>query len=156
MKPTIDKGITYYGSVAMPQVTPAATPGAWRLLAPYHVKIGLGDGNVYSFWIKSGFEFDGASIPRFLWRLCGHPLEVPRIAAALVHDWLYRAQLTDRATADDIFNAICKEVGMPWWRTGPEWAALKAFGWAAWRANRKWPRIVQAREMGVLEMEVNS
>ena len=94
--------------------------------------------------------------PRFLWRICGHPLEAPRIAAALVHDWLYRAQLTDRGAADDIFNALCKEVGMGWWRTGPEWAALKAFGWAAWNDNRKWPRIVQAREMGVLEMEMKS
>lgn len=153
MKPTIDKGITYYGAIPMPQVTPAASPGAWRLIEPYHVKIGLSDGNVYSFWIKAGFEFDGASIPRFLWRLCGHPMEAPRIAAALVHDWLYRAQLTDRELADDIFNALCKEVGMPCWRTGPEWAALRAFGWAAWRANREWPRVTTARDLGVMELK---
>jgi hypothetical protein len=156
MKPTVEKGITYYGGIPMPQVTPAATKGTWRLIEPYHVTIGLDDGNVYAFWIKAGFEFDGASIPRFLWRLCGHPLEAPRIAAALVHDWLYRAQLTNRETADDIFNALCKEVGMSAWRTGPEWAALRAFGWAAWNNNHEWPRLAQAREMGILEMEVKA
>ena len=155
MKAEVRNGITYYGEIPMPQVTPAAVKGTWRLLESYRVEISV-DGKKYSFWIKSGFEFDGASIPRALWRLCGHPLEAPRIAAALVHDWLYRAQLTDRGTADDIFSALCKEVGMPWWRTGPEWAALRAFGWAAWKDNREWPRIPQAREMGILEMEVKA
>jgi hypothetical protein len=153
MTGVIVNGITYYGDVPMPQVTAAAAKSVWRLIEPYHVKIGLSDGNVYSFWIKAGFEFDGASIPRALWRLCGHPMEAPRIAAALVHDWLYRAQLTDRGTADDIFNALCKEVGMPWWRTGPEWAALRAFGWAAWYGNRKGKKIVEARELGVMELK---
>ena len=153
MKAEIKNGITYYGAVPMPQVTPAAVKGTWRLLEPYHVTIGLDDGNVYSFWIKAGFEFDGASIPRFLWRLCGHPLEAPRIAAALVHDWLYRAQVLDRGVADEIFNQICKAVGMSAWRTGPEWAALRLFGWAAWRANRKGEKIAETRELGVMELK---
>ena len=152
MKAEVRNGITYYGEIPMPQVTPAAVKGTWRLLESYHVEISV-DGEMYSFWIKTGFEFDGASIPRALWRLCGHPLEAPRIAAALIHDWLYRAQLTDRGTADDIFNALCKEVGMPWWRTGPEWAALHLFGWAAWNANREWPCIVDARDLGVMNLK---
>ena len=144
-------GITYYGKIPMPQVTPAAVKGTWRLLEHYHVEIAVG-GKLYFFWIKAGFEFDGASIPRALWRLCGHPLEAPRIAAALVHDWLYRAQVLDRGIADEIFNQICKAVGMSAWRTGPEWAALRVCGWAAWRANHKWPKISAAREFGILNI----
>ena len=38
----------------------------------------------------AGTTTDGASIPRFLWRICGHPYQVPRAYAALLHDWLYR------------------------------------------------------------------
>lgn len=154
-KPKIEivNNITYYNGVAMPQVTPGEVKGTWRLLESYHTKVALADGSVFEFWIKAGFVFDGASIPRFLWRLCGHPLEAPRIAAALIHDWLYRAHLIDREAADDIFNAICKAVGMTCLRTGPEWAALRVCGWVAWRANHKWPNVVAAREFGTMELK---
>jgi hypothetical protein len=154
-KPKIEiiNNITYYNGVAMPLVTPGGVKGTWRLLEPYHVDIKLSDGSVFEFWIKAGFVFDGASIPRFLWRLCGHPLEAPRIAAALAHDWLYRAQVTDRDIADDIFNILCKRVGMACWRTGPEYYALRIFGWAAWRANHKWPLISEARALGSYEIK---
>ena len=43
----------------------------------------------YRFTVPSGTRTDGASIPRFLWRVCGHPLEAPRLYAALLHDWIY-------------------------------------------------------------------
>lgn len=143
--------ITYYNLIAMPQVTPGEKKGTWRLLSPYTVQA-CADGDVYTFWIKEGFVFDGAFIPRLLWRLCGHPMEAPRIAAALIHDWLYRAQLTDRGTADELFNVICKAVGMTCFRTGPEWAALRFFGWAAWNKNHEWDSISHAREYGYLKV----
>ena len=152
MKAETKNDITFYGKVQMPQVTPAATKGTWRLLENYNVKVDL-DGKTLNFWIKAGFEFDGASIPRALWRLCGHPMEAPRIAAALIHDWLYRAQVLDRGVADEIFNILCKEVGMSAWRTGPEWAALRICGWVAWKKNHSWDKIAVARELGVLNIE---
>ena len=43
----------------------------------------------FRFTVPAGTTTDGASIPRFLWRLCGHPLMAPRVYAALLHDWLY-------------------------------------------------------------------
>ncbi len=43
----------------------------------------------YRFVVPAGTSTDGASIPRFLWRVCGHPLESPRLYAALLHDWIY-------------------------------------------------------------------
>ena len=43
----------------------------------------------YRFTVPAGATTDGASIPRFLWRVCGHPLESPRLYAALLHDWIY-------------------------------------------------------------------
>ena len=43
----------------------------------------------FRFVVPAGTRTDGASIPRFLWRICGHPLQAPRVYAALLHDWLY-------------------------------------------------------------------
>ena len=43
----------------------------------------------FTFTVPAGTTTDGASIPRFLWRVCGHPLEAPRVYAAMLHDWLY-------------------------------------------------------------------
>lgn len=43
----------------------------------------------YRFTVPAGATTDGASIPRFLWRVCGHPLMAPRVYAALQHDWIY-------------------------------------------------------------------
>ena len=45
--------------------------------------------NGYRFTVPAGTSTDGASIPRFLWRVCGHPLQAPRLYAALLHDWIY-------------------------------------------------------------------
>ena len=45
--------------------------------------------NGFRFLVPAGTSTDGASIPRFLWRVCGHPLESPRLYAALLHDWIY-------------------------------------------------------------------
>ena len=41
-------------------------------------------------FVPDGFCWDGASIPRVLWRLYGHPLTNKYQAAAVVHDWLYK------------------------------------------------------------------
>ena len=125
-------GTTYWSGVPMPHVTPGTVKGTWILTRNYHYAAVLPDGRAFEIWIREGFTFDGASIPRALWRLCGTPMEAPRIAAALIHDWLYCAHVCDRALADEIFNFACKTVGMGAWRTGPEWLALRACGWAAW------------------------
>ena len=142
-------GTTYWNGVPMPFVTPGVVAGEWRLTRTYHFAGLLDDGRVFEIRIREGFTFDGASIPRSLWRLCGAPMEIPRIAAALIHDWLYRAQVCERDLADEIFNHVCKKVGMSSWRTGPEWAALRAFGGSAWNENRKeWSKVSAAREIG--------
>jgi len=57
-----------------------------------------------------GFQCDGASIPRIVWTLAGHPFGV-FLLDAIIHDWLY-VQLRHlpksergaaRLTADDLF-----------------------------------------------------
>ena len=112
----------------------------------------LPDGREFHVAVRKGFSFDGASIPRFLWRLCGHPLEVPRVAAALAHDWLYAAHVCDRETADAIYRAVCELVGMGSIRRDVEYYALRLCGSAAWNSPGS-AEISFARAHGQLELD---
>jgi len=140
-----------YGGVMMPDVR-GVHGSTVILISDWHVEGRLPDGRRFCIHVEAGFVFDGASIPRALWRLCGHPLETPRIAAALAHDWLYAAHVTDRKTADMIFRAICVRVGMVEIRSDVEYAALRIAGDKAWKGHGKDDEIF-ARAHGALVLE---
>ena len=92
----------------------------------------------YRFVVPAGTSTDGASIPRFLWRVCGHPLMAPRVYAAMLHDWLYTGEETDtdgaqpddltRAEADECYYALLRHFGVSAWRAKVEYWALRMFG----------------------------
>ncbi len=42
----------------------------------------------YSFYIPSGYEWDGASIPKFFWRIIGSNTEPEFLIASMLHDVL--------------------------------------------------------------------
>lgn len=84
--------------------------------------------------IKRGFVTDGASVPRMAWLFAGHPMESPRVYAALVHDWLYCAHVCDRRTADLIYKEVLERYRAKW-RVWIEWKALDLFGQAAWDSH---------------------
>ena len=139
------------GGVEMPEVK-GVRGSVVRLINDWHVEGMLPDGRVFYVDVRAGFEFDGASIPRFLWRVCGHPLEAPRIAAALAHDWIYSSKACDRRDADQIYRAICKKVGIPALCYGTEYAVLRLCGWVAWNGHTMNDRTF-ALTHGVLELE---
>lgn len=56
--------------------------------------------------VPKGFIFDGASIPRMLWRIAGHPFTAKYITAACVHDYLYSTGKVTRKTADKMFLCL--------------------------------------------------
>ncbi len=88
--------------------------------------------------VPAGTLTDGASIPRFLWRLCGHPLEVPRVYAALVHDYLYGgggALEMTRKDADKIYRDLLKRYGFGAFKAGVEYHAIRMFGGGHWIAR---------------------
>ena len=97
----MNRASAMYGDVAMP-IVHGVEGSTVALVADWSVSGFLPDGRVFRIRVRNGFVYDGASIPRLLWRLCGHPLEAPRIAAALAHDWLYSSHVCDRETADAI------------------------------------------------------
>lgn len=125
----------YFSSVRMPVYRGDAETGRHVVAVDWRVEGVLDDVRVFDIEVRAGFAFDGCSVPRALWRLCGHPMEVPRVAAALAHDWLYAAHVCDRETADAIYAAICRMVGMGSVRTWIEHKALRLCGGAAWRSH---------------------
>ena len=140
-----------YSGVVMP-IYQGVSGSRHVLAVDWHIEVELPDGRRFGISIKKGFEFDGASIPRALWRLCGHPLEAPRVAAALAHDWLYASHAVDRTVADAIYREVCRMVGIGWLRRGVEYLALRLCGGAAWWSHGQ-SDITFARSHGAVELE---
>lgn len=82
--------------------------------------------------VPVGFRTDYASVPRLpvAYLLFGGVAE----EAAVVHDYLYTSYVVGvtRAQADDVFAEALKVMGVPAWRRGPMWAAVRAFGKKHW------------------------
>lgn len=66
----------------------------------------------YLIVIQKGYEWDGASIPRWAWSLIGHPLDDDHIIASLFHDALYGLKLLPRALCDRIFKELLRRDGV--------------------------------------------
>ena len=151
IKPITENGEVYYNGIIMPHVQ-VVYRSLCRLSCDWWINVKLDDGTACHIKVAAGFTFDGASIPRSLWRLCGHPLEAPRLAAALAHDWLYCAHVCDRKTADMIYRAILRALGIAWWRCTIEHAALRVAGGAAWKSHGSSAQTL-ARMRGFLELD---
>ena len=113
-------------------IPPRMADGVWTLGRPWRV-----DWGEVSFVLPRGFGTDGASIPRALWRVCGTPLDVPRLYAALVHDWLYSGDgpRGTRAEADAAYRDIQIALGVSRVKAWTEWAALRVCGGSHWCAH---------------------
>lgn len=92
-------------------------------------------GKIYT--VKKGFVSDGMSIPWLFRPLIGDPFEQPYVYGAIIHDWHYRTQNIDRNLADTLFRSMLKKSGVSGWKCSAIYLALRAFGWIAWRSNRK-------------------
>ena len=87
------------------------------------------------YGVPVGFVCDGASVPRWLWWLCGDPFEEPRIIAAIVHDWLYECKIIDRRGCVRISRYLRVGLGMPGWKAKTEYVFVRLFGWMHWIYN---------------------
>ena len=64
---------------------------------------------VYKFEIPKGYCFDGATVPRFFWRIIGSNTDNKFLIAALVHDVLcenHHYVDSDRKFSTQVFNAL--------------------------------------------------
>lgn len=63
----------------------------------------------YNFIIPKGYCYDGASIPRFFWRVIGANTDNRFLIAALIHDVLcenHSYVSNDRGFSTEVFNAL--------------------------------------------------
>ena len=63
----------------------------------------------YEFQIPKGYCFDGASVPRFFWRIIGPNTDNKFLVAALIHDVLcenHNYVDNDRKLSTEVFNAL--------------------------------------------------
>lgn len=81
------------------------------------------------------FVSDGASVPRFFWRIL--PPIGPYILSAIIHDWLYRTGHTDKKTADKILFLLAKENKTPIWQCWLLWLGVFVGGHFTWKKYRK-------------------
>ena len=88
--------------------------------------------------LDADFSWDGATIPRWLWWLMGHPLSPQLRWASLWHDIGCReAQcIEDRTIADAVFLRLLREAGVGKYRRLAMWAAVRVYGIYKWRCRR--------------------
>lgn len=138
MAEVIEKdGVVYVNGIAMPDYHGTANEdneNEKQLSKHWTVSVTV-DSFKFDIYIFAGFKFDGASIPRVLWRLCGHPFTCPREAAALAHDWLYASHAVDRETADKIYRELQKVLGINIISRNVEYWTLRVFGGFAWKSK---------------------
>lgn len=115
-----------------PKVEPVVKSEVWRLTEDFCCRV-----DDTQIIVPKGFLTDGASIPRFLWRICGHPMTTKRFPIAVVHDFIY--SLGDknrwgytRADADGIYRDGLVVLEFSKWKANTEYYAIKFFGGSHW------------------------
>ena len=106
----------------------------------YDFVVRIGDGTTLT--APKGMPTDGASIPRFFWRLIGPPMTGRYRQAAVIHDAGYTGDLQwridgalreyDRKAVDALFLRLMKALGVPWWRRRLMYLAVRWFGRKHW------------------------
>lgn len=110
----IDDGL---GDIVLEELSPTA----YRLIEPYTYN--TDDGR--QFHIPAGFITDGASSPlRILITTWGGHYST----AALVHDFLYKSGVIERADADNILFEIMSKCGVNFWVKWAIWFLVRGFG----------------------------
>ena len=114
----------------------------WKVTQDWKYRM---NGNEYI--IPAGFQFDGASIPKFL-RTFFSPVGV-LLVGGLVHDYMYKYSalkrtdkkgsllLVDQKKADQIFRDINIEVNGFYFMNYLAYWSLRLGGWVAWNGHRK-------------------
>ena len=92
----------------------------------------------YRGTIKKGFDFDGASIPKWLWSIYGSPLNGNYVVASLIHDGLYASQKISKKISDKIFLDIMKQSNVGYIKRTSMYLAVKMFGGKDWKESSKY------------------
>lgn len=91
------------------------------------------DGTMTTVTLLRGDASDGASIPRFFWRVVGSPFDPELMPGALMHDKAYRSASLTRRQADEAFHDRMRADGVGRVRAWVIWFAVRCFGWLFYR-----------------------
>ena len=86
-----DDTFTSIGRAPRPKICPVFDSDNKYFLAEIYTLCFLLLGKRIKLVIPESFIFDGASIPRFFWRIVGHPYKPRFVVAAIPHDALFGA-----------------------------------------------------------------
>lgn len=90
------------------------------------------------FTVPCGFTSDGASVPRFFWRLLSPPIDPVTLAPSIIHDWLYtQGGIRDltRLECDRWYRNALIANGYPRWKANITYVGIRLFGWRHWGAR---------------------
>ena len=113
-----------------------------RLVTPIDMQIISIPGAVDSVSIPVGYSFDGATIPRSLWFLIGHPFDPRYVLAACVHDFFCEASIEHsdyelRVAGDGKFLMLLKRAGVPKWRRTLMFLGVRLNSWLCYGRKSK-------------------
>ena len=111
--------------VCMRYVLPSSTPKEIESIKKYpflnksELKVALIDKikeDAYVFIIPKGYCFDGATVPRFFWRIIGSNTDNSFLIPALIHDVLcenHHYINNDRRFSSEVFDALLEVAEVP-------------------------------------------
>ena len=106
-----------------PIIKPLAD-GRWMLVEDFH-------------GIPAGFTTDGASVPRFLWRVLGPPMEADTVGPSIEHDYDYETGRIPRFEADCKYYRNLRRDGVRAIRASLYWLGVRGFGWLHYNNNER-------------------
>jgi len=87
-------------------------------------------------WVAAvGDEFDGASIPRFFWRIAGSPYCGKYREASIIHDVYCKHRRIDSREVHKVFHKMMLASGCSRWKAWCMWKVVSWFG-PRFRNNR--------------------
>lgn len=118
----------------------------WTLFDTFEYRLRSHDGAEH-VRVAVGFVTDFASIPRLLWWIWP-PSQGPYLAAALVHDCLYKTgyvlnrhtghkRRITRDEADDVIKEVMEVCRTPFLTKRCIYRGVRLGGWVAWNKHRK-------------------
>lgn len=110
-----------------PIIKPIPQQNKYELVEDYMAVYGS-----LTFYLTAGFIFDGASIPVYARAITYPPFHPDVLAAAIVHDYLYKTKPVNRKLADKIFYDRLIGNGVGKVKAKMMHLALRIFGWFAW------------------------
>ena len=118
-------GFSEIPHVCVRYVLPSSTPEEVKSIKKYPFinkktfKVTLFDHikkETYTFTIPKGYCYDGATIPKFFWRVIGSSTDNSFLIPALIHDILcenHNYINNDRAFSSKVFNALLEVADVP-------------------------------------------